>query len=77
MSRGAPVELISWRAGKRWAGWHIADTGTGAPLCGTVVPDEAPRCTASRASGPLLLEDLCKKCLARFAMREDPQPELA
>ena len=63
-----PVELISWRAGKKWAGWHVSVEGIdGDPVCKTPIPDNAPRCAASRGSARVLLEEICKRCLERYS----------
>jgi hypothetical protein len=65
--------IISWRAGKRWAGWHLAASDFDGPFCGIDIPPGAPRCVASSSSGPLLLGDLCKNCLRVLA--DEPAPK--
>ena len=59
------LEIIAWKAARDWSQWHLARDGQ--PLCQVLIPITAARCEASRRSGPLLLESLCRRCLLAYA----------
>ena len=63
------LRIIAFKTGRTWSAWHLS-RNAGAPLCGLVIPKEAALCEATRSSGPLLLESLCRRCLTVFANEE-------
>lgn len=68
MTIAGGLEIIAWKAGKNFTSWHLARDEH--VLCGIQIPGGAARCRASHSSGPLLLEELCRRCLLAFANEE-------
>ena len=70
MTRQPDVQILSWKGPRSWGAWHLARHQE--PLCHLPVPEVVPVCEASRASGPLLLDQICKTCLGIYAHEDDP-----
>jgi len=66
------MTLLSWRSGRSWSQWHIADLGL--PLCGTPVPD-AIQGFSHRAARPRDWFHICARCRELALRRSRPAGE--